>query len=87
MRYPKETNSYYFYHPEEQKIFVAHTGVILKREFILRGVSGRKIELDEVLILKNALDFEWDDMPPKVVEHHEEVVPHGSEQSEPPPVL
>ena len=58
----------------------------MEREFILKGVSGRKIELDEVLIPQNALDFERDDVSPELVEHHEEVIPYGSEQSEPPPV-
>lgn len=47
--YPKENKGYYFYHPKEHQIFVARTGVFLKRKFLLRSTSGRKVELDEVL--------------------------------------
>ena len=43
--YPKETQGYYFYHPEEHKIFVARSGVFLEKKYFLRSTSGRKVEL------------------------------------------
>ena len=46
--YPKETKGYYFYNPSEQKVFVARTGVFLEKEFISKGTSGRKVELEEI---------------------------------------
>jgi hypothetical protein len=46
--YPRETLGYTFYHPAEGKTFVAKTRAFLEREFLMRGVSGRKIELDEI---------------------------------------
>ncbi|KAI5443509.1 hypothetical protein KIW84_012231 [Lathyrus oleraceus] len=46
--YPKETRGYYFYNPSEGKVFVARTGVFLERDFISKGISGRKVELEEI---------------------------------------
>ncbi|WP_248789470.1 hypothetical protein, partial [Escherichia coli] len=46
--YTKETKGYYFYNPSEQKVFVARTGVFLEKEFISKGTSGRKVELEEI---------------------------------------
>ena len=84
--YPKETKGYYFYHPEERKIFVARSGVFLEKEHFLRSTSGRKVELDEVLEPQDILDEGRDDVPQEVVEHHEEVTPQIVDQSEPPQV-
>ena len=47
--YPKETVGYTFYHISEGKIFVAKNGSSLV-EFLLKEVSGRKVELDEVIL-------------------------------------
>ena len=47
--YPKETAGYTFYHKSEGKIFVARNGAFLETEFLSREVSGKKVELDEVL--------------------------------------
>ena len=46
--YPKETKGYYFYNPIENKVFVARNGVFLEREFISKGTSGSKVQLEEV---------------------------------------
>ncbi|KAJ8472265.1 hypothetical protein OPV22_026608 [Ensete ventricosum] len=46
--YPKETSGYYFYHPEDRKVFVSKRAVILEKEHILGGNSRSKIELSEV---------------------------------------
>ena len=48
--YPKETIRYTFYHKYEGKIFVAKNGTFLEKEFLSKEVSGRKVELDEVIV-------------------------------------
>ena len=48
--YPKETIGYTFYHKSEGKIFLAKNGTFLEKEFISKEVSGRKVELDEVIV-------------------------------------
>src|SRR6266480_7118782 len=48
--YPKETIGYTFYHRFEGKIFVAKNGSFLEKEFLSKEVSGRKVELDEVVL-------------------------------------
>ena len=48
--YPKEIVGYTFYHRSEGKIFVAKSGSFLKKEFLSKEVSGRKVELDEVIV-------------------------------------
>jgi hypothetical protein len=47
--YPKETIGYTFYHRSEGKVFVAKNGSFLEKEFLSKEVSGRKVELDEVI--------------------------------------
>src|SRR4051812_19631371 len=47
--YPKETIGHTFYHRSEGKIFVAKNGSFLEKEFISKEVTGRKVELDEVV--------------------------------------
>ena len=48
--YPKETIGYTLYHKSEGKIFVAKNGTFLEKEFLSKEVSGRKVELDEVIV-------------------------------------
>ena len=48
--YPKETIGYTFYHRSEGKIFVAMNGSFLEKEFLSKEVSGRNVELDEVIV-------------------------------------
>ena len=48
--YPKETVGYTFYHRSEGKTFVAKNGSFLEKKFLSKGVSGRKVELDEVIV-------------------------------------
>ena len=50
IEYPKETVGYTFYHRSEGKIFVAKNGSFLEKEFLSEEVSGRKVELDEVVV-------------------------------------
>jgi hypothetical protein len=46
--YPRETKGYYFYNKDEGKVFVAHNGVFKEKEFLLKGVSGSKVQLEEI---------------------------------------
>ena len=48
--YPKETVGYTFYHRSEGKTFVGKNGSFLEKEFLSKEVSGRKVELDEVVV-------------------------------------
>ena len=50
IEYPKKTVGYTFYHRFEGKIFVAKNGSFLEKEFLSKEVSGRKVELDEVIV-------------------------------------
>ena len=47
--YPKETVGYTFYLRSEGKVFVAKNGPFLEKMFLSKELSGRKIELDEVV--------------------------------------
>jgi hypothetical protein len=47
--YLRENLGYTFYHPAEGKTFVAKTGIFLMKEFLAKGVGGRKVELDEIV--------------------------------------
>ena len=51
-RIRKETIGYTFYLRSEGKIFVAKNGSFLEKEFLSKEVSGRKVELDDVLPLE-----------------------------------
>ena len=48
--YPKVTVGYTFYYRSEGKIFVAKNGSFLEKEFLSKEVSGRKVELDKVIV-------------------------------------
>jgi hypothetical protein len=48
VRYPMETKGYYFYNKVEGKVFVARNGVFLKKEFLSKGVSGSKVQLEKI---------------------------------------
>ena len=56
--YPKETKGYYFYKPSENKVVVARTGIFLEREFVSKGNSGRKVELEEIREPQNIIEPE-----------------------------
>ena len=49
-RITEKTIGYTFYHRSEGKIFVAKNGSFLEKEFISKEVSGRKVELVEVVV-------------------------------------
>jgi hypothetical protein len=48
VRYLRETKWYYFYTKVEDKVFVAHNDVFLEKEFLSKGVSGIKVQLEEI---------------------------------------
>ena len=50
IEYPKVTIGYTFYHRSEGKIFVDKNGSFVEKEFLSKEVSGRKVELDEVIV-------------------------------------
>ena len=50
IEYPKETIGYTFYHRSKGKIFVAKIWSFLEKEFLSKEVSGRNVELDEVIV-------------------------------------
>ena len=47
--YPKETVGYAFYLKSEGKVFVAKFRIFLEKEFLSKELSGRKIELEEII--------------------------------------
>src|SRR5512133_3800357 len=54
--YPKETVGYTFYHRSEGKVCVGKNGSCLEKEFLSKEVSGRKVELDEVIVPSHELE-------------------------------
>jgi hypothetical protein len=48
VRYPRKTIGYYFYNKAEGKVFVAHNGVFMEKGFLSKGVSGSKVQLEEI---------------------------------------
>ena len=54
--YPKETVGYTFYHRSKGKIFVAKNGSFLEKKFLSKEVSGRNVELDEVIVRSPKLE-------------------------------
>ena len=52
IEYLKETIGYTFYLRFKGKIFVAKNGSFPEKEFLSKEISGRKVELDEVLPLE-----------------------------------
>jgi hypothetical protein len=47
--HPKEIIGYNFYHISEGKVSIAKNGSFLEKEFFSKEVSGRKVDLDEVI--------------------------------------
>jgi hypothetical protein len=46
--YPRKTKWYYFYNKTEGKVFIARNGVFMEKEFLSKGVSGSKVQLEEI---------------------------------------
>jgi hypothetical protein len=45
MGYLRGTKGYYFYKEAKGKVFVAHSGAFLEKEFLSKGVSGSRCNL------------------------------------------
>ncbi|KAI5410333.1 hypothetical protein KIW84_055723 [Lathyrus oleraceus] len=54
--------------PSKGKVFVARTGVFLEKDFISKGISGRKVELEEIQESQSI------DTPMEELEHETRVV-------------
>jgi hypothetical protein len=48
MRYLRKTKGYYVYNIIEGKVFIARNGVFLEKEFLFKGLIGRKVQLEEI---------------------------------------
>jgi hypothetical protein len=46
--YSRESKGYYFYNKAEGKVFVARNDVFMEKEFLSKGVSGSKVQLEEI---------------------------------------
>jgi hypothetical protein len=46
--YPRETKGYYFYNKVEGKVSITCNGVFMEKEFLSKGVSGSKVQLEEI---------------------------------------
>ena len=46
--YPKENKGYFFYHADEQKVFISIKTIFLEKVFLDEGTVASKVELDEV---------------------------------------
>jgi hypothetical protein len=44
----RKTKGYYFYNKAEGKVFVTRNGVFMEKEFLSKGVSGSKVQLEEI---------------------------------------
>ena len=52
--YPKETKGYFFYHADEQKVFVNLKATFLEKNFIGEETITSKVELDEVQLVEGS---------------------------------
>ncbi|KAM1040746.1 hypothetical protein ACFX2C_030004 [Malus domestica] len=46
--YPRETMGYEFYHPDDQKVFIARIAKFLKDKFVLNGTTSKMMEINEI---------------------------------------
>jgi hypothetical protein len=65
--YPREIIGYTFYHPAEHKTFVAKTRTFLEKEFLAKGVSGRKVELEKIVDPSLKIPSSYSILPPLVL--------------------
>jgi hypothetical protein len=76
--YLRETKGYYFYNKVEGNVFVSRNGLFMEKEFLSKGVSGSKVQLEEIQETpKN------DSAPPDPIHEVQDVVPPDVEASAP----
>ncbi len=74
--YPKNTVGYSFYHRTEGKVFVAKNGTFLEKEFLAKEVSGRTVQLDEIIESSGIVDrVETAEVVPPIISTTEPEVP------------
>ena len=64
--YPKESKGYYFYLPEEQKLFVSLRAIFLENEFLGEETGAAKVELSEVQQVEEPAHFS-DNIEPDLI--------------------
>jgi len=82
--YPKETIGYSFYHPSDNKVFVARNGQFLEKEFLAKELSGRTVQLDEISESSVTVDMakEPEEIPLIIPTTELEVVAYDAETSD-----
>ena len=68
---------YFFYHADEQKVFVSLKATFLEKEFLSEGTIASKVELDEVQ------QVEW---PTPIVEPESDLIRSDPELNVPAPL-
>jgi hypothetical protein len=46
--YPREIKGYYFYNKAEDRVFATRNCVFMEKEFLSKGVSENKVQLEEI---------------------------------------
>jgi hypothetical protein len=68
----------YFYNKAEYKMFVARNGIFMEKEFLSKGVSGSKVQLEEIQeTTKNV------STPTDLIQQVQDVVPPDVETAAP----
>jgi hypothetical protein len=76
--YLRKSKGYYFYNKAGGKVFVALNGVFMEKEFLSKGVSGSKVQLEEIQETpKNIL------APTNPIQEVQDIVPPDVEASVP----
>ncbi|VFQ80972.1 unnamed protein product [Cuscuta campestris] len=86
MGYPKETKGYEFYHPTDNKIFVARNGTFLEKEFLSAISSGRKVDLEEIREPQKEISIAVEPERHDLVSRPTQVLPRRSDRMRNPPV-
>ncbi|VFQ89696.1 unnamed protein product [Cuscuta campestris] len=84
--YPKETKGYEFYHPTDNKIFVARNGTFLEKEFLSAISSGRKVDLEEIREPQEEISTAVEPERQDLVSRPAQVLPRRSDRMRNPPV-
>jgi len=64
VEYPKETIGYYFHYQSENKLVVAHHGILLENEFLAKGSSGSNVILEEIQDTSHKIISDTDQINP-----------------------
>ncbi|VFQ84487.1 unnamed protein product [Cuscuta campestris] len=81
-----ETKGYEFYHPTNNKIFVARNGTFLEKEFLSAISSGRKVDLEEIREPQEEISTAVEPERQDLVSRLARVLPRRSDRMRNPPV-